>query len=57
VTAAHPATDVRYVASLDAAAAELRGILRPGDLCLTIGAGDVTTLPDRFVAPGPPSGG
>jgi UDP-N-acetylmuramate--alanine ligase len=56
VTAAHPADDVRYVASLDAAAAELQGILRPGDLCLTIGAGDVTTLPDRFVAPGRPPG-
>ena len=49
VRAAHPAADVRYVPTLDEAACELRRILQPGDLCLTLGAGDVTTLPDRFV--------
>ena len=27
----------------------LERILRPGDLCLTLGAGDLTTLPDRFL--------
>ena len=52
VRAAHPEADVRYVPMLDEAAAELRKILRPGDLCLTLGAGDVTTLPDRLLAPG-----
>jgi UDP-N-acetylmuramate--alanine ligase len=57
VTAAHPAADVRYVATLDTAAAELRGVLRPGDVCLTLGAGDLTTLPDRFLTSEPEAGG
>jgi UDP-N-acetylmuramate--alanine ligase len=52
VRAAHPEADVRYVPLLDEAAGELRRVLRPGDLCLTLGAGDVTTLPDRLLAPG-----
>jgi UDP-N-acetylmuramate--alanine ligase len=57
VTAAHPDADVRYTPTLDAAADELRRVLQPGDLCLTLGAGDLTTLPDRFVARQPRSGG
>jgi UDP-N-acetylmuramate-alanine ligase len=28
----------------------LRGELRPGDLCLTLGAGDLTALPDELLA-------
>ncbi len=28
----------------------LRGLLRPGDLCLSIGAGDITTLADEMLA-------
>jgi UDP-N-acetylmuramate--alanine ligase len=52
VLAAHPSADVRYVATLDGAAEELRRVLRPGDLCVTLGAGDVTTLADRFLDPG-----
>jgi UDP-N-acetylmuramate--alanine ligase len=51
VLAAHPTADVRYTATLDEATGELRHLLRPGDLCLTLGAGDLTTLPDRFVGP------
>jgi UDP-N-acetylmuramate--alanine ligase len=31
-------------------AANVRGILRPGDLCLTLGAGDLTLLPDELLA-------
>ena len=27
----------------------LRGHLRPGDLCLTLGAGDLTLLPDELL--------
>jgi UDP-N-acetylmuramate-alanine ligase len=27
----------------------LRGELRPGDLCLTLGAGDLTTVPDELL--------
>jgi UDP-N-acetylmuramate-alanine ligase len=29
--------------------AELRRILEPGDLCLTLGAGDLTSLPDELL--------
>ena len=46
----HPGADVRYTPTLDDAAAELRAILRAGDLCLTLGAGDLTSLPDRMLA-------
>ena len=28
----------------------LRAELRPGDLCLTLGAGDLTSLPDEVIA-------
>jgi UDP-N-acetylmuramate--alanine ligase len=52
VGAAHGHADVRYVPTLDDAEAELSRILRPGDLCLTLGAGDLTTLPDRFLRAG-----
>jgi UDP-N-acetylmuramate--alanine ligase len=55
VRGAHPERDVRYAPTLDDAAAELRRILQPGDLCLTLGAGDLTTLPERFL--GPPARG
>jgi UDP-N-acetylmuramate--alanine ligase len=51
VRAAHPDLDIRYAPSLADAEAALRTILRPGDLCLTLGAGDLTHLPDRFVDP------
>ena len=27
-------------------------VLRPGDLCLTLGAGDLTSVPDRLLGPG-----
>ncbi len=50
VRAAHPDADVRYVPTLDDAEAALTEILRPGDVCVTLGAGDVTTLPDRLLA-------
>jgi len=26
------------------------GLLQPGDLCCTLGAGDLTTLPDELMA-------
>jgi UDP-N-acetylmuramate--alanine ligase len=35
----------------DDLAAFLRAELRPGDLCLTLGAGDLTTLPDELLSP------
>jgi UDP-N-acetylmuramate--alanine ligase len=47
---AHPATRAAYLPDLDDVVRWLPGVLRPGDLCLTLGAGDVTTLPDRVMA-------
>ena len=50
VTRAHPEADVRYVEDLDAAVGTAAEVLRPGDVCLTLGAGDITTIPDRIIA-------
>lgn len=47
---AHPDEDVAYLADLDEAVAWLDATLRPGDLCLTLNAGDLTTVPDRVLA-------
>ena len=44
-----PAADVRYVETLDEAELILREELRSGDLCITLGAGDVTNLASRFL--------
>jgi UDP-N-acetylmuramate--alanine ligase len=52
VLAAHPGADVRYAPTLDDAASQLGDILRPGDVCLTLGAGDLTILPGRMLAGG-----
>jgi UDP-N-acetylmuramate--alanine ligase len=46
---AHPWHHVAWVPTLDDAVAYLRATLRPGDLCLTLGAGDLTTVPDRLL--------
>ncbi|MEZ5341220.1 MAG: hypothetical protein R2706_07180 [Acidimicrobiales bacterium] len=50
MAAAHPDQDVRYVAQLDDVVDLLATELQPGDLCLTLGAGDLTRIPDRVVA-------
>ncbi len=50
VAAAHPDADVRYVEELDDVVALLADELQPGDLCMTLGAGDLTTIPDRVLA-------
>lgn len=47
---AHPGADVRYIESLDDIVAALARELKAGDLCLTLGAGDLTTIPDRVIA-------
>ena len=52
VKEASPRSDVRYEPSLDDAERVLSELLRPGDLCLTLGAGDVTVLPARLIGDG-----
>jgi UDP-N-acetylmuramate--alanine ligase len=47
---AHPWKHVAYLPGLDDVLVWLRGVLRPGDLCLTLGAGDLTGLPPRILA-------
>jgi len=47
---AHPWADVAWLPGLDDVLLWLRGVLRPGDLCLTLGAGDLTALAPRIVA-------
>lgn len=46
VTAAHPDSDAVFLADLDAAVDWLLDVLRPGDCCLTLNAGDLTRVPD-----------
>ncbi|MXZ68761.1 MAG: hypothetical protein F4Z17_07265 [Acidimicrobiia bacterium] len=41
--------EVCYVAGLDEAADLVAGEVKSDDLVLTLGAGDITTLPDRLV--------
>jgi UDP-N-acetylmuramate--alanine ligase len=45
-----PWASVAWVPTLDDAAAWAGAALRPGDLCLTIGAGDISRLGPRIVA-------
>lgn len=48
VTTAHPGQPLVYLPDRTTLAAEVAAILRDGDLCLTIGAGDVTFLADEI---------
>jgi UDP-N-acetylmuramate--alanine ligase len=50
VRRAHPGTDVTYVPARGDVAAHLRSVLRPGDCCISLGAGDLTGLPDELLA-------
>ena len=50
VVRAHPDADVAFLPDLAATEAWLLDVLRPGDLCLTLNAGDLTTVPDRVLA-------
>ncbi len=45
----HPWRQVAWLPTLDDVVAYLRSVLRPGDLCITLGAGDLTTVPDRLL--------
>ncbi|MEM9131052.1 MAG: UDP-N-acetylmuramate--L-alanine ligase [Actinomycetota bacterium] len=46
VLESHPDADVRYRQELTEVVAELAVELRSGDLCMTLGAGDLTAIPD-----------
>ena len=46
---AHPWSPVTWLPRLDEVADWLVGRLRPGDLCLTLGAGDLTAVPDVVI--------
>jgi UDP-N-acetylmuramate--alanine ligase len=49
VLEARPTQQVAWLPGREDVVAYLRARLRPGDLCLTLGAGDVTTLPDDLL--------
>jgi UDP-N-acetylmuramate--alanine ligase len=51
---AHPRTHVAWLPHRGEQVAFLSRTLRAGDLCLTLGAGDLTTLPDELLATGLP---
>ena len=50
VLAAHPGTAGAYVPGRQELVAYLHSVLKPGDLCLSLGAGDLTALPDELQA-------
>ncbi len=50
VRAQHPSIPVVYVAERRDVAGVVGGLLAPGDLCCTLGAGDLTGLPDELLA-------
>ncbi|HUZ43579.1 MAG TPA: UDP-N-acetylmuramate--L-alanine ligase [Acidimicrobiales bacterium] len=50
VLAAHPSTRLDYVDDRTQLAAHVRRLLRPGDLCLTLGAGDLNQLAAELMA-------
>ena len=45
-----PDTPVHYVAGRSDLRAAVGQLLRPGDLCITLGAGDLTSLPDELMS-------
>jgi UDP-N-acetylmuramate--alanine ligase len=50
----HPDLDVSYVPGRPELRRRLAQVLQPGDLCLTLGAGDLTSLPDEMLAESSP---
>ena len=57
VRARRPGIPVHYVPGRSDLAGAVRALLRPGDLCLTLGAGDLTSLPDELMEGSPGPGG
>ena len=54
--AADAGARVDWMPALSDAEAHVRALLRDGDLCLTLGAGDVDALGPRLTQPAPPAG-
>jgi UDP-N-acetylmuramate--alanine ligase len=50
VRAAHPQARVEWRATRDELVEYLAGELRAGDVCISMGCGDIETLPDEVVA-------
>jgi UDP-N-acetylmuramate--alanine ligase len=46
---AHPQQAVAYLPKREEIVSFLKERLRPGDLCLVLGAGDITSLPDELL--------
>ena len=55
VTAAHPETNLTYVPERDQWVPVVRSLLRPGDVCLVLGAGDISTCVPELLAALAPS--
>lgn len=49
---AHPATQVVYLPRRGELAPVIASLLRSGDVCVSMGCGDIATLPDELVAEG-----
>jgi UDP-N-acetylmuramate--alanine ligase len=49
VRAQDPRLAVAYVPGWEELRRQVGELLRPGDLCLTLGAGDLTTLPEELL--------
>ena len=52
VRAHRPGAELHYVPGRTDLVDRVGALLRPGDLCLTLGAGDLTSLPDELMASG-----
>jgi UDP-N-acetylmuramate--alanine ligase len=50
VRAQDPRLDVRYAPGWEELRRTVTSLLQPGDLCFTMGAGDLTALPDQLMA-------
>ena len=50
IRARHPQQDVRYVPGRSKVAAAVDAVVRPGDLLITMGAGDVTSVGPAYLA-------
>ncbi len=49
VLGSHPYAQVAYIPNWSDLRSYLEAVLKPGDLCLTLGAGDLTTLPEEML--------